>query len=148
DDEPAMLKVNEMTLSQAGYNVLTFDDPLEALDEIREGLRPDVIVSDVSMPQIDGFQFYERVRQVPELRAVPFLFLTALEDRSSMRRGMTLGADDYLTKPVQKEELLEAVEVRLRRVAELRQPLTGVGSVHGFGHPMVLRDGERLDWDW
>ncbi|HZW27889.1 MAG TPA: response regulator, partial [Trueperaceae bacterium] len=84
DDEPAMLKVSEMTLAQAGYTVLTMDDPLEALEEIREGLRPDVIVSDVSMPQIDGFQFYERVREVPELRAVPFLFLTALEDRSSM----------------------------------------------------------------
>lgn len=147
DDEPAMLKVSELTLTQAGYNVLTLDDPREALEEIREGLRPDVIVSDVSMPNMDGFQFYERVREVPELRAVPFLFLTALEDRASMRRGMTLGADDYLTKPVKKEELLEAVEVRLRRVAELRQPLTGMVNVHGFGHPMVMRDGERLDWD-
>ncbi|HLV11533.1 MAG TPA: response regulator, partial [Trueperaceae bacterium] len=90
DDEPAMLKVSELTLTQAGYNVLTLDDPREALEEIREGLRPDVIVSDVSMPNMDGFQFYERVREVPELRAVPFLFLTALEDRGSMRRGMTL----------------------------------------------------------
>src|SRR5690606_37028608 len=65
DDEPAMLKVSEMTLSQAGFSVLTLEDPLEALEEIREGLRPDVIVSDVSMPQLDGFQFYERVREVP-----------------------------------------------------------------------------------
>lgn len=147
DDEPAMLKVSEMTLLQAGYEVLTFDDPREALAELNDGLRPDVVVSDVNMPPMDGFDFYERVRQIPELRGVPFLFLTALEDRASMRRGMTLGADDYLTKPVQRDELLEAVEVRLRRIAELRQPLTGVVSVHGFGHPMVLRDGERLDWD-
>ncbi len=147
DDEPAMLKVSEMTLTQAGYNVLTIDDPAEALEEIREGLRPDVIVSDVSMPQIDGFQFYERVREMPELRAVPFIFLTALEDRSSMRRGMTLGADDYLTKPVQKEELLEAVRVRLRRVEELRRPLEGVVQARGFGPPIVMRQGERLDWD-
>lgn len=147
DDEPAMLKVSQMTLEGAGYDVITFDDPIEALGEIRDGLRPDVVVSDVSMPPMDGFDFYANVREIAELRGVPFLFLTALEDRASMRRGMTLGADDYLTKPVQKEELLEAVEVRLRRVAELRQPLTGVVSVHGFGHPMVLRDGERLDWD-
>lgn len=147
DDEPAMLKVSEMTLSQAGFSVLTLEDPLEALEEIREGLRPDVIVSDVSMPQLDGFQFYERVREVPELRAVPFLFLTALEDRQSMRRGMTLGADDYLTKPVHKDELLEAVRVRLRRVEELRRPLEGVVSARGFGPPVVTRQGERLDWD-
>lgn len=147
DDEPAMLKVSEVTLEGAGYDVLTFDDPIEALSEIKDGLRPDVVVSDVSMPPMDGFDFYAAVREVPELRGVPFLFLTALEDRASMRRGMTLGADDYLTKPVKKEELLTAVEVRLRRVAELRQPLTGVVNVHGFGHPIVMRDGERLDWD-
>lgn len=147
DDEPAMLKVSEMTLAQAGYSVLTMDDPLEALEELREGLRPDVIVSDVSMPQIDGFEFYRRARSISELRAVPFLFLTALEDRGSMRKGMTLGADDYLTKPVQKDELLEAVSVRLRRIEELRTPLVGVVSARGFGHPMISRQGERLDWD-
>ncbi len=147
DDEPAMLKVSEMTLLSAGYEVITFDDPREALAELRDGLRPDVVVSDISMPPMDGFDFYANVHEIAELRAVPFLFLTALEDRASMRRGMTLGADDYLTKPVKKEELLEAVEVRLRRIAELRQPLTGLVNVRGFGHPIVLRDGERLDWD-
>lgn len=147
DDEPAMLKVNELTLDRAGYDVIAFDDPIEALEEIRDGLRPDVIVSDVSMPPMNGFEFYAAVRELPELRGVPFLFLTAMEDRASMRRGMTLGADDYLTKPVKQEELLAAVEVRLRRVAELRQPLTGVVSARGFGHPMIMRDGERLDWD-
>src|SRR5690606_24726672 len=147
DDEPAMLKVSEMTLVQAGYNVLTFDNPLEAVEELREGLRPDVIVSDISMPQIDGFEFYARARAIAELRAVPFLFLTALEDRDSMRTGMTLGADDYPTKPVRKDELLEAVSVRLRRIEELRRPLEGVVNAKAFGHPIVTRQGERLDWD-
>ena len=147
DDEPVMLKISEMTLTQAGYSVLTMDNPLEALEELKEGLRPDVIVSDVNMPRIDGFEFYNRARSIQELRAVPFIFLTALEDRSSMRKGMTLGADDYLTKPVQKDELLEAVSVRLRRIEELRTPLEGVVSARGFGHPIILRQGERLDWD-
>lgn len=147
DDEPAMLKVSEMTLLGAGYSVLTFDDPLEALQELQDGLRPDVVVSDVSMPQMDGFAFYGKVRDIPELRSVPFLFLTALEDRGSMRKGMTLGADDYLTKPVEKDELLEAVRVRLRRLEELRRPITGSVSARAFGHPIVLREGKRLDWD-
>lgn len=142
-----MLKVSELTLTAAGYGVIAFDDPREALEELREGLRPDVVVSDISMPPMDGFEFYGHVREIAELRAVPFLFLTALEDRASMRKGMTLGADDYLTKPVQKDELLEAVSVRLRRVAELRRPLTGRVAARGFGHPMVLRESERLDWD-
>ena len=52
DDEPAMLKVSEMTLLGAGYEVITYDDPLEALEELRDGLRPDVVVSDVSMPSM------------------------------------------------------------------------------------------------
>lgn len=142
-----MLKVSELALTAAGYAVIAFDDPREALEELRDGLRPDVVVSDVSMPPMDGFEFYGRVREIAELRAVPFLFLTALEDRASMRKGMTLGADDYLTKPVQKDELLEAVNVRLRRVAELRRPVTGKVAARGFGHPMVVREGERLDWD-
>jgi two-component SAPR family response regulator len=147
DDEPALLKITERALQQGGYAVLTFDDPRDALAEMRDGLRPDVIVSDIHMPALDGFEFFKRVREITELRAVPFLFLTALEDRASMRRGMTLGADDYLTKPVRTQELLEAVDVRLRRIAELRRPLEGIVAVSGFGHPRVARDGERLDWE-
>jgi two-component SAPR family response regulator len=147
DDEPGMLKVTEVSLTGAGYAVLTFDTPFEALEELQEGLRPDVIVSDISMPGMDGFEFYSKVRSIGELRAVPFLFLTALEDRGSMRKGMALGADDYLTKPFAKAELIEAVEVRLKRIAELRQPLEGTVTAKGFGHPVITRDGERLDWD-
>jgi len=147
DDEPGMLKVTEVSLLAAGYAVLTFDNPFEALEELNEGLRPDVIVSDISMPGLDGFDFYKRTREISELRAVPFLFLTALEDRGSMRKGMALGADDYLTKPFDKAELLEAVEVRLKRIAELRKPLEGIVTAKGFSHPVIMRDGERLDWD-
>ncbi len=147
DDEPGLLKVTEMTLVGAGFSVLTFDNPMDALEELNEGLRPDVIVSDISMPVMDGFDFYKQVREIGELRAVPFLFLTAMEDRGSMRKGMTLGADDYLTKPFQRQELLDAVEVRLKRIAELRRPLEGLVTSKGFGHPVIQRDSERLDWD-
>jgi len=147
DDEPGMLKLTELALTSAGYAVLTFDHARDALAEIEGGLRPDVIVSDITMPGMDGFDFYAAVREQPEMRAVPFLFLTAHDDRGTMRRGMTLGADDYLTKPVDRAELVEAVEVRLRRVAELRRPLEGVVVARGFGHPWVERDGERLHWD-
>jgi two-component SAPR family response regulator len=147
DDEPALLKVTEMSLLSAGYAVLTFDDARDALEEMQEGLRPDVIVSDIHMPAMDGYEFYRRVRAIGELRSVPFLFLTALEDRASMRKGMALGADDYLTKPFDHRELIEAVEVRLRRIAELRRPLEGVVAARALGHPVVEKDGERLDWD-
>ena len=147
DDEPALLKLTQVSLESAGYNVLTFESPHDALAEIGEGLRPDVIVSDVSMPSLDGFGFYQKVREVSELRAVPFLFLTALDDRSSIRKGMTLGADDYLTEPFTKDELVEAVGVRLSRIGELLRPVEGNVQAKGLGSPIVERDGERLDGD-
>lgn len=147
DDDLGVLKVVELTLVGAGFGVLAFDDPRDALDELEEGLRPDVIVSDVSMPGLSGFDFYKKVREIPELRGVPFLFLTALEDRSYVRQGMTLGADDYLTKPFERQELVDAVTVRQQRIAELRHPVEGLVAAHGFGHPTVERDSKRLDWD-
>lgn len=147
DDDLGVLKVVELTLSGAGFSVLAFDDPRDAVDDLNDGLRPDVIVSDVSMPGMSGFDFYKRVREITELRSVPFLFLTALEDRSYVRQGMTLGADDYLTKPFERQELVDAVKVRQQRIAELRHPVEGLVTARGLGHPSVERDGKRLDWD-
>lgn len=122
DDEPSVRKLIDLILSAAGFSVLTFERPQDALSELESGLRPDVIVSDVTMPGMDGFAFCRAVRATAELRAVPFLFLTALDERASMRQGMLLGADDYLTKPFVKRELVEAVERRLARFAEIRRP--------------------------
>lgn len=147
DDDLGVLKVVELTLSGAGFSVLAFDDPRDAVDDLNEGLRPDVIVSDISMPGMSGFDFYKRVREITELRSVPFLFLTALEDRSYVRQGMTLGADDYLTKPFERHELVDAVKVRLQRINELRHPVEGLVTARAMGHPAVERDGKRLDWD-
>lgn len=147
DDDLAILKLIELTLVGAGFSVLAFENPREALEELGEGLRPDAIVSDVSMPGLSGFEFYKEVRAITELRGVPFLFLTAMEDRSYVRQGMTLGADDYLTKPFDRHELVDAVRVRLQRISELRHPLEGVVTARGLGHPVIERDGKRLDWD-
>ena len=147
DDDLGILKLTQVSLEGAGYSVLAYDNPFDALEELGDGLRPDVIVSDISMPSMDGFGFYQKVREVNELRSIPFLFLTALDDRSHVRRGMTLGADDYLTKPFAKDELVEAVEVRMRRIEELRRPVEGIVKAKGLGAPLVEQDGERLDWD-
>jgi two-component SAPR family response regulator len=147
DDDLGILKLIEMSLTGAGFAVLTFDRAQDALEELQEGLRPDVIISDVSMPTLDGFTFYKKVREISELRGVPFLFLTAMGEREYIRYGMSIGADDYITKPFAREELVQAVQVRLQRIAELRRPLEGVVRVIGLGSPIVERDGQRLDWD-
>ena len=147
DDERAMLKLIQVSLEGSGYDVISFDNPHDALEELHNGLRPDVIISDIQMPQLDGYSFYEAAREINELRAVPFLFLTALDARKDVRKGMSLGADDYLTKPFTKEELLEAVGVRLTRVDELRNPVRGIVEATALGAPIIERDNQRLDWD-
>lgn len=147
DDEPSIRKLLELTLTAADFAVLTFDGPRSALEELRGGLHPDVIISDITMPGMNGFAFCEAVRAMEGLRGVPFLFLSALHERAHMRQGMTLGADDYLTKPFDRSELIGAVERRIARFAEIRQPAAGKLRACGFGAPLVKKGGARLEWD-
>jgi class 3 adenylate cyclase/tRNA A-37 threonylcarbamoyl transferase component Bud32 len=84
---------------------------------------PDLILCDVMMPEMDGFAVLEALRAEPRLAEIPFIFLTALDDRSSTRRGMNLGADDYLPKPFTRNELMEAVNSRLKKFENLTQAL-------------------------
>jgi two-component SAPR family response regulator len=147
DDDVAILKLVEMTLEPLGYKVLGFNLPERALEELEAGLRPDVIVSDVSMPGINGFDFCQKAQELSHPHPVAFLFLSALSERQHIRRGMNLGADDYLTKPFAPGELLEAVKMRVSRQSELRRPVEGLISVKAMAGAEVARDGDVLEWD-
>ncbi|MDX2163312.1 MAG: response regulator [bacterium] len=81
--------------------------------------KPDLILCDIMMPGMDGFEVLTRLRHDEKTSGIPFIMLTARGDRDSMRRGMDLGADDYLTKPFSAAEMLSAVEARLKRYTEL-----------------------------
>jgi DNA-binding response OmpR family regulator len=76
---------------------------------------PDLIICDVMMPEIDGYEVLTELRQAPMTALTPFIFLTALADKTDIRKGMKLGADDYLTKPFTRNELLEAISSRLAK---------------------------------
>ncbi|MEM9980780.1 MAG: response regulator, partial [Cyanobacteria bacterium P01_D01_bin.2] len=78
-------------------------------------------ICDVMMPEIDGYHVLQALRQEPETLTVPFIFLTALANRGDIRRGMVLGADDYLTKPFTRSDVLTAVETRLQKQASQTQ---------------------------
>lgn len=80
--------------------------------------RPDLILCDVMMPELDGYGVLEQLRQVPATARIPFIFLTAKGEKVDQRCGMNLGADDYLTKPVSKAELLAAINSRLVRAEQ------------------------------
>ena len=85
--------------------------------------QPDLILCDINMPEMDGFTVLETLRAEPGFADTPFMFLTALDDRASVRRGMNLGADDYLTKPFTRDELMAAVNARLRKHESSTQAL-------------------------
>jgi DNA-binding response OmpR family regulator len=81
----------------------------------------DLILADIAMPRMNGYQLYERVRENPEWVTIPFVLLTARAMDSDIRYGKELGVDDYLTKPIQPEDLLASVQGKLRRAEQLTQ---------------------------
>ena len=108
DDQPELLENIGFALETGGYIVLTADNGYEALT-ILETQPVNLILADIAMPGMNGYQLYERVRENPEWVRIPFLFLTARAMNSDIRFGKELGVDDYLTKPIEVEDLLATV---------------------------------------
>lgn len=101
-------------LELSGYQVQTASDGIEGV-RLAKSILPDVVICDIMMPNLDGFGVLQVFSNQPELARIPFIFLTAKTDRADMRKGMEMGADDYLTKPFQEVELLKAIESRLKK---------------------------------
>jgi len=118
-------------LELANYTVLTAPDGKEGV-ELAKSNRPDLIICDIMMPGLDGYGVLHLISKDPDLTSVPFIFLTAKAERSDMRKGMDLGADDYITKPFDKTELLNAIESRLRRADALKKDYNQ--DLEGLGH--------------
>jgi two-component system sensor histidine kinase/response regulator len=117
EDDTSTRDMIVFLLADEGYRVLAAQNAMAALT-LLESTKPDLIISDVNMPGMDGFGFCRRVRAQIELSQIPFVFLSARAQRTDIRRGMGLGADDYLTKPFETEDLLSAIEVRLARATQ------------------------------
>lgn len=116
EDDNGTLKLIQVVLRNQGHSVLTASDGHAAWLLIREH-RPDLVVSDINMPGATGFELLRAVREHDDLNQIPFILLTSLQERRNMRQGMTLGADDYLTKPVRPAELADAVSAQINRLA-------------------------------
>lgn len=118
DDEPSLSNALREILGLAGYDVAAVGNGKSAL-ALMESWRPDLILSDIVMPELDGYGFFEAVRRRPEWLDIPFLFLSAKDEKPDVRLGKLLGADDYLTKPFDPEDLLVSIRAKLHRRAEL-----------------------------
>ncbi|MEJ2583772.1 MAG: response regulator [Robiginitalea sp.] len=101
-------------LELSGYKVATSPDGESGIRKA-QSFNPDLIICDIMMPGLDGYQVLEALQKDRVTAGIPFIFLSAKADRSDVRKGMNLGADDYLTKPFEEHELLEAISSRLRR---------------------------------
>lgn len=113
DDTPANVDVLTMRLESQGYEVATAADGQEGLDRALE-LKPDLILLDVMMPRLDGFEVCRRIRADASMPYVPIVMVTAKADRADIVAGLDAGADDYLTKPVDQVELMARVRSMLR----------------------------------
>jgi CheY-like chemotaxis protein len=115
DDDASTRVLVSAVLRKEGYDVLAAEDGAIGLALIREH-KPDLVVSDVQMPNLDGFGVLEAVRADETITTTPIILLTSLQDRAHMRQGMTTGADDYLTKPFAPQELRDAVNSQLSKL--------------------------------
>lgn len=107
-------------LELSNYKVETAENGKIGVEKGKQ-LHPDLILCDIMMPVMDGYEVLEALSKDHTMASIPFIFLTAKSERSDFRKGMTLGADDYLTKPFDERELLAAIERRLGKIAFLRK---------------------------
>ena len=129
EDEVRLARTIELYLGQRGFTVRTASNGAEALERIAEA-RPDVIVTDIMMPVMDGYTLCRRLRTDPVTCAIPFLFLTSKDDDRDRVRGLKMGADDYLAKPCDLGELHACVHALLSCVEAVRQiPLDSIRIV-------------------
>jgi CheY-like chemotaxis protein len=114
DDTEEIRKLMSFVLAKDGYKVLEAKDGIVGL-ALCKLHRPDLVVSDVQMPGMNGFELVQALRQDPNIAATPVILLTALQDRADMRQGMVAGADDYITKPFTPQELSDAAAAALAK---------------------------------
>ncbi len=119
EDMPDVRENIQEILEISGFQVVVAADGAEGVDKALDE-RPDLILCDVMMPRLDGFTVLNILSKRPETSDIPFVFLTAKTEKEDLRKGMDLGADDYLTKPFTVEELLKVIETRLKKSQRLK----------------------------
>jgi Response regulator containing a CheY-like receiver domain and an HTH DNA-binding domain len=121
EDEPEMRRNLATILRLEQFHPIAAENGRIGV-ELASSENPDLILCDVMMPELDGYGVLQALRENSRTVAIPFIFLTAKGEKPDIRAGMNLGADDYLTKPVPKVELLEAIRTRLQRAEQQSTP--------------------------
>ncbi len=146
DDEARMRRFIRMNMELEGYQIIEAENGIKALEQVRQH-SPELIIMDVMMPEMDGFETLKLLR---EISTVPVILLTVKSDEEDIIRGLTLGADDYITKPFSPRELVTRVTAVLRRAEWPAPPPRTVLTVDDrlsvdFNRHQVIVAGERVD---
>ncbi len=118
EDDKDLSETLTMFLESNKFSIHTAYDGIQGVQEAMR-IFPDIIICDISMPNLDGYGVYDTIKHINSTAFIPFIFLTAKADPQEIRKGMNLGADDYITKPFKNSDLLEAINVRLKKAEGL-----------------------------
>lgn len=127
EDEPDILQLVKLYLEKEGFRTATAVNGAQALKKVKED-KPDLIVLDLMLPEIDGLEVCKRLRSVPDTAMLPIIMLTAKAEESDTVIGLELGADDYVAKPFSPKALVARIKALLRRLE--RTPVEGTGLYH------------------
>jgi len=147
DDDPSLLLAVSETLRAEGYEVLTARRASEAMVQVAESL-PDLIISDIRMPGMDGYALARNLRSNPRTRLIPIVFLTAKDDLADRITGFRTGVDAYITKPFESEELIAIVKNILERVHRTHSDLARLFGEHDESENDLVRDEELTNAEW
>ena len=144
DDEPELRQFVALELDDAGHQTAEASNGEEALTLV-VSYEPDIIISDITMPVMNGYQFFRNLREKhPDFRQTPFIFLSALAEKDDMLKGYRLGADDYISKPIDFDLLIARVDARLRQINLLAsaKEASGLDPAYGSGdmEPASIQD--------
>ncbi len=165
EDQPDLREDVVETLNLEGFEARGADNGVSGVEMVHH-FKPDIIVCDITMPEMDGYEVLEYIRQQPDTAMMPFIFLTARTDRVNMRQGMVLGADDYVTKPFEVSDLLASIQTQIKkrlevdtfvetRLNEIRENIitalphelrTPLNTILGFSD-MLIMEAEKIKPD-
>ena len=147
DDDPGLLRAVAETLRVEGYEVTTARRGADALVCIAESL-PDLIVSDIRMPGMDGYELVRNIRASARTKLIPIVFLTAKDETADRIAGFRSGVDAYLTKPFEPDELVAVVANILKRVESTQAEIARLFGKTGASEQEPVRDEELTDAEW
>ena len=147
DDEPDILEIIGYNLSNEGYQIITAENGIKAIKKAKKE-KPQLIILDVMMPEMDGIEACENIRKIPELKETIITFLTARGEDYSQVAGFEAGADDYITKPIKPKLLVSKVKALLRRLKEdgLEESVVKIGNliINREEYKIILKNEEIL----